>query len=270
MHVFSRKKFKSIIRQSFVFRSFYPRRTHLYCVGTAKSGTHSIEALMGEELRSAHEPESDETIDFILNRYHGYIDDAEVDRHLLKRDMRLWLELDSSHLNYFFFDRLSELFPKAKFILTIRDPYSWLDSFLNHQLSVNMSDKWKKLRDIRFRPDLYIHHEEEHVLKAKNLYTLDGYLSYWSKHNSTIINSLNSDKLLIVRTDEITQRMEEIYAFSETSPSILDKRISHSFKAKEKFDLLDQIDPNFLNEKVREHCSGLMIQFFPEISMNRL
>jgi hypothetical protein len=161
--------------------------------------------------------------------------------------------------------KLVSLFPDAKFILTIRDPYSWLDSFINHQLARGCSDKWLKLRNYRFRPDKYTHQQGEFILKEKGLYTLDGYLSYWAHHNRTVIDTVPADRLLIVRTDKITERAEEIAAFVGMSSRNLRKEKSHAFRAKEKFGLLDQIDQAYLEHKVKEHCGDLVVRFFPEI-----
>lgn len=244
-----------------------PRKTHIYCTGTAKSGTHSIVALLSNQLRSAVEPESDKLIDLVFDIATGHIDDTELSSYLLKRDRRLWLEVDSSQLNFFFLSKLVELFPDAKFILTIRDPYSWLDSFINHQLARGGSDKWIKLRNFRFRPDIYTHQQGELILKEKGLYALDGYLSYWGYHNRTVIDTVPEDRLLIVRTDKITEHAEEIAAFVGLSSSNLRKEASHAFKAKAKFGLLDQIDQTYLEHKIKEHCGDLIALFFPEIQI---
>ena len=129
------------------------RKTHIYGVGTAKSGTHSIAAMFDDRLHTAHEAESEELIDIILAATDGHVGDVKLDRYLLERDRRLRLDIDSSQLNVYVLGRLVVLFPSAKFILTIRNPYSWLDSFINHQLALGASERWMRLRDYRFRPD---------------------------------------------------------------------------------------------------------------------
>lgn len=248
---------------TFLYRLMNPRKAHLYGMGTAKSGTHSIGAVFGDQLRSAHEPENGKVIDIILDYAAGRIDDAELSQYVLKRDKRLWLEADSSQLNFFLLDQLLELFSDAKFILTIRDPYSWLDSFINHQLAYgNPGDKWTKLRDLRFRPDIYTHLQGEQVLKENGLYTLDGYLSYWAHHNRTVIDTVPEDRLLIIRTDKISEQVEEIAAFAGISINNLKQENSHAFTAKEKFHLLDKLDQEYLEQKVKEHCGELMAQYF--------
>jgi hypothetical protein len=264
----SKSKLKRVFRSTFLFPLVKPRKAHLYCTGTAKSGTHSIEMMFGN-LRSAHQPESDTVIDMIFDLASGRVDAAELGRYLLERDRRLWLDVDSSHLNFFLLGKLVKLFPEAKFILTIRNPYSWLDSFINHELAYEASDRWLKLRDFRFRPDIYIHRQEEMILKEKGLYTLDGYLSYWRHHNHTVIHTVPEERLLVVRTDQITDRAEKIAAFAGVSSRDIRREKTHAFKARAKFGLLEKIDQDYLEYKVKEHCGDLLAHFFPEIQSKK-
>ncbi|OGL42200.1 MAG: hypothetical protein A2043_06700 [Candidatus Schekmanbacteria bacterium GWA2_38_9] len=262
-------KLKMALPSTPLFRLMNPHKAHLYCVGTAKSGTHSIEAIFRGQLRSAHEAESNKVIDTILDVSAGRIDDEELRHYVLKRDRRLWLDVDSSQLNFFLLDKLVELFSDAKFILTIRNPYAWLDSFINHQLAYKSSDKWIQLRDLRFRPDIYTHSQGELALKEKGLYTLDGYFSYWAHHNRTVIETVPEDRLLIVRTDKISECIEEIAAFAGVSKSNLNQEQSHTFKARAKFHLLDKVDQEYLEYKAKEHCGDLSDRFFPEIQSKK-
>jgi len=253
------------LKTSSLLRQANDRRTQLYCIGTAKSGTHSMNELLDGHLRSSHEPESEEVIELILANAAGRMNDSEVAYYLLLRDRRLSLELDSSQLNIFLLQRLVQLFPTAKFILTIRDPYSWLDSFINHQLSHSASDKWITMRDFRFRPDLYVHQPEETVLKDHGLYTIDGYLSYWGWHNRKAIAVVPEEQLLVVRTDQISERLDDIAEFVGLPKGRLQREKSHSFKAARKFGLLDKVDRKFIEDKIEDHCGNLVARFFPDL-----
>src|SRR4051812_19368550 len=152
----------------------HPRRFQAYCVGTAKSGTHSIAALLERRYRVCHEAEDDQMIDVVFAAAEGRMSDADVTRWLVKRDKRLWLEMDASQLNYFFVRQLATAFPDSKYILTIRDCYSFVDSFINHQLARPAPEHWRKLRDFRFKPEHYPPGEHERPLADRGLYSLDG------------------------------------------------------------------------------------------------
>lgn len=255
---------KRLLSSTVLFRLTHPRKTHLYGVGTGKSGTHSLAAIFGDRLRTVHEPERFKVIDVILDIAAGRIKGAQLSRYILKRDRRLWLEVDSSQLNFFLLDKLVELFSQAKFILTIRNPYAWLDSSINHQLGLGRSEKWIQLHNLRYRPDLHTHTQLEAPLKEKGLYTLDGYLAYWARHNRTVINNVPKDRLLIIRTDQLGENMAEIAKFAGVSRSIMNEERSHTFKARQKFNVLRELDQKYLGDKINQHCGDLLGQLFPE------
>ena len=55
--------------------------------------------------------------------------------YICHRDERLGLEFDSSWVNYFIIGHLVYAFPDAKFILLVRDCYTWVESIVNHMLT---------------------------------------------------------------------------------------------------------------------------------------
>lgn len=238
----------------------------MYCVGTAKSGTHSIAEMFARHTRAAHEPGAGEVISKILASAEGQINRKEFMRWACKRARSLGLEVDSSQLNFFLLEPLLTEFPDSRFVLTIRDCYSWLDSFINHVLHYNQAGtETLRFRDFRFRAKKYSHAPEESVLKERGLHTLDGYLSYWAMHNERTVYCVPPEQLLIVRTDQIRQRAFEIAEFGGFPSSTVDLERTHSFKNPKKFNLLRQIDCQFLENKVQKYCRPLMQRFFPEI-----
>ena len=245
------------------------RAFHAYCIGTSKSGTHSIAGLFQPLYKAAHEPEDYESIQLLLATQKGALDKMQLKEQLTKRDQRLGLELESSNFLSFFVESLVDQFPEAKFILTIRDAYSWLDSCLNHQLNnvLRTEDKafWSDYRDFCFRSEPCKHAAQEKLLAQYHLYTLDGYLSYWRRVNEKILATIPPERLLIVRTVEIKQSIDKIAQFLHIPVETLNRSRSHLYKAKKKFDLLRQIDRDFLEQKVEFYCQDIMSQYFPAI-----
>jgi hypothetical protein len=246
-------------------------RTHqVYCVGTGKSGTHSIASMFQFQLHVAHEPSVEELIDHIIGVATGGIDRNCTDQFLLERDRRLGLELDSSGLNHFVVDRLVKIFPRSKFILTIREPLSWLDSVINHQMARQDADAWRssvawrKYWEFRRRLDLYPHPPEEVALKERNLYSLDGYLSSWAETNRTVLDQVPPNRLFVVRTDRISATCDEIAAFIGVPKRPEHKLKSHAFKASKKFGVLELIDPDHLQGRIAAHCSDLVDRIFTD------
>src|SRR5687767_10816826 len=110
------------------------RRAHLYCVGTGKSGTHSVVSMFSKSVRAPHESEATVLMEKFLAWKSGDLDQTQFRQWLVARDRRLALEVDSSNLNRDILPFLLREFRDARFLLTIRDCYSWCDSFMNHRV----------------------------------------------------------------------------------------------------------------------------------------
>jgi hypothetical protein len=184
---------------------------------------------------------------------------------ILRRDGRIRLDVDSSTLNFFILDVLLEEFGDARFVLTLRDCYSWLNSMANHAVRYPQKH-WQPFRDFRFRPDLHVHAAAERVFKENGLHTLDGYLSYWARHNQESLAKIPAERLIVVRTDQISERAVEIARFAGLSPDCINPNQTHGFQNPAKRNFLCELDREYLEMKVREHCRPLMMQFFPEVT----
>jgi hypothetical protein len=247
-----------------------PRRTRLYCVGMAKSGTHSIAVMFADRLRSGHEPEAGRTIELILALAEGQVSREEFRRSIVERDRRLRLEVDSSALNFFLLDALVPLFPDARFLLTVRHPRSWLDSFINHQLAhPTTTPQWARFREFRFRPHELTHPPEEAVLKSRGLYTLDAYLAYWASQTRAVLEKVPADRLLVVRTDQITARAADIARFAGLPPALAAAQKSRANPAKAKFGILSELDADYVDAKIREHGGELVDRLFVDSAAPR-
>ena len=240
------------------------KKNHLYCVGTGKSGTHSIAGIF-KNYKVAHDPDEHQAIKIITRIHKGQLTLSEARMHIKEREDYLDLEVNSSVLNYFFLGELLSLFPDAKFILTIRDCYTWLDSVLNHQLSHPCPEWLKDFYEIRYRPNRYEHSKEDSILADCGLYSIEGYLACWAEHNAFVIQTVAKDRLLIVRTTDISVSLGRISDFVGVPLQTLDKQKTHLYPARTKYYLLDKIDSDFLAEKADFHCSKLMAEFFPDI-----
>ena len=204
---------------SLCIRTFVqPRHIRVYGVGAAKTGTQSIYKIFAKNYRSAHEPGFDEAIDHISIKNSDNFNIKYTLRWLHNRDRSLWFECESSHAIAWFSDLLVKEFPDAKFILTVRDCYSWLGSVINqHYNNDQATGHLKKLRDIYHKTDGKY---ETEILKKLDLYTLDGYLSYWARHNDFVLNAIPQDRLLVIPTQHIKTKLELLLillGFKQTS-----------------------------------------------------
>jgi len=243
------------------------RRTRFYCIGTGKSGTHSIAEMFSTNVRSRHEAQSAEVMERIMGWRGGRVDDQSMREWLRRRDRELALEVDSSTFNFELLDLLLQEFPDALYLLTIRDCYSWLNSLINHRIRFKGKHAARlKWRESRFGSDRAAEHApEEQVLKDKGLATLDTHLAHWVSRNTQVLAKVPASRLMTVRTDQITQRAFEIADFAGLPRRAVRLDHTHAFQTPVKHDLIRTIDRPFLEQKVQHHCLPLMHQFFPEI-----
>lgn len=240
-----------------------PRKIHAYCVGMPKTGTTSIYAMLDSNYRSEHEPEYQVVSRFL---YSNPTREEKID-FFKKRDEQLWLELESSWFIGHCIDVFVEQFKEAKFIFTVRDCYSWLDSIINNQINYQHPDDedydhtWLKVLFGEL-PQTYA--DEEKVLAEYELYSLDTYLSYWANENEKILNAIPSDRVLLIRTHELSNKKTAIADFLGISLDTFDQRKQASNQALAKHHVLDKIDSDYLEEKYEKHCSQLMQRLFPD------
>jgi hypothetical protein len=243
------------------------RRTRVYCVGMGKTGTHSLAAMFSRNVRAAHEPWATRLISEILDWKSRKISEAQFVQWILERDREMGLEVDASNLNYLFLDILLREFSDAKYIHSIRDCYSWLDSIMNHQLRYPKLDpQWMRLREYRFgRLVDACYAPEDLVLKERGLHPLEIYFSLWKSHNEEVLAKVPTERLFIVRTGDIRKRAYEIADFCGLPRHTIQPEQTHAFQNPEKQLSLRQLDRAHLERLVEKYCEPLMTQFFPEI-----
>lgn len=126
----------------------------IYGVGMEKTGTHSLAAY----LDLPHQPFSEELIKGIL-----------TDR---REDALSFLVPGVSNLYVHYLDQIIQKDPRAVFILTFREPLSWLRSSWNHGDS---------------HPDTFTSSWQAMDALRKGDRSIEGCLKYWEWHNSTVL-----------------------------------------------------------------------------------
>lgn len=242
------------------------RRFHAYCVGIAKSGTHSLAEVFNGNYRAEHEPGAEELIWLKHESDRNTIGAEKIEEFLRKRDLRFYLEIESSGFVGYFLEQLCHLYPNAKFILTIRDCYSFLSSIINHQVNkpVTVGSIWGLGRDIDYQCDLKPLPEEEIITSQyPELYSVRGYLTYWATRNAEVLNVVPSSRLMVVKTEQIGEKLTEIARFLGIPADTLTADRSHSFKGDYNIDVLACLDREWLDAVVEETgCRAVMDDVF--------
>lgn len=239
-------------------------RPRLIGVGMGKTGTNALASLFAP-VRAAHEAEAARAIDLILSYEAGTADWREVRRFVLDRDRRLGLTVDVSNLNLFFVDVWLALAPDARFVLTVREPRSWLDSILNHYLRRPPDDAWRAFAARRFGHDGAPHPREEQVLADAGLHPLDGYLSYWRNHMEKALGTVPAERLLVVPFDRIAAEAVRIARFAGLSAADTDPSRIDEYRNPAKRPILERIPSSHVESCIRRQCGPFTGMFAPHV-----
>jgi len=233
------------------------RDVHVYCVGTPKTGTHSVASIF-KKYRSEHEPLPLFMIELLRRVQDGRVSKDQLVKILRSKDRTTNLELESSHFNSKFSSELSRLFPKAKFIFLIRDVFSWLDSWLNHQLNhPNLTpDSAKAIgRNLYYRR-AHKHTSHDTILRDLGLEPLSSYLEFWAEFNAETAIELPTERTLRIETRLLSSSITDIAQFVGIPPSRLCSERAHEYAATKKHNLLAQMDQSYLLESAASLCSA--------------
>jgi hypothetical protein len=246
----------SVVRRFIRDKLFTKRRIHGYCVGASKTGTTSIAKIFGKRFRASHEGHVAYTSDLVRNKIlHGERISLSTIKH---REELKRLEFESNSLLGYLSSELSEAYPEARFLLTVREPIAWIKSCLKHHLRVEyeqLPEGSKKARDVRY--DIYSTRDRDYetYIDGVERWSLELFLRYWNHQNKLVIESVADDRLLIIKTSDISSRVHDIEDFFRLSRGTLPTtNVKYNSNNRELY-----IDPYLASmgifDKVEDMCS---------------
>jgi hypothetical protein len=237
-----------------------------FCVGQAKSGTASLAALLAGKHRAAHEPEREQILEMILRESHGEVSENDFRAYLLARDKRLNLEYDIAWANQFLISHLLSAFPDARFMILVRDPFTWLQSICGHLASRDIPRDVRAFLDWWFRPDLYPHTRHDHALQRLGIYSIAAYLNAWNRHVTVCSQLITPSRRLILRTHELGQSHQKLGDFLRIPVGGLDIHNGHMNRGTWPDRLESLVDRSYLVELVSSICHDNMARHFPGVA----
>lgn len=241
---------------------FLPRRFHCYCIGAAKTATTSISSMFEENYGARHEPDIRNTNHEIIQYLEGNRSASDMRDYLKRRDEALSLELESTHSMAYVAEELVTLFPNAKFIVTVRDPYKWIRSRINFHHRVKPPE-WEEYRQYFWMSKAGSYPEQEALLKERDLAPLDVYLQQYQEHYDLLDKHLPKDRCLYLKTEDVSQALDTITDFLDLKRGSLIDRVSNTQANKESF--ISDIDEGYLQAKVWQHCHRFIEDYYPEL-----
>ncbi len=256
-------QFKNMVKDhmpALARRLLTPRNLRAICIGTPKSGTTSIASLFASHYRQQHEAERDEHVGFLHEHYLGKFSDADYIDYLQRRDHRLWLDLESNCFLGYRPDLVYRCFPEHRYLLTIRDPLSWLNSIVDNNLNFPITRHVTMARwhQFFFNSERFEYQAGEELLKVKRLYPIESYFSYWRDFNRSIIDTIPASQLLILPTHRISQEVDRIADFLDIPAHTIAASKSHANKTTRTYNIVDQIAPELVDRQIERYCQPLM------------
>jgi hypothetical protein len=192
--------------------------------------------------------------------YAGEIDlqSAAVRSELRRRSWRFNLEVDVAGNMTIFTAPLAQLYGDARFVMLVRDCFSWLDAKIE---SRRVATAGPAHPDLRYETALMTRFEEpfspqESGLREARLLPIATYLRSWASQTQTVLDAVPSERLLVVRTEDLDQSTRLLAEFAGVPEDTV--HTAHANHRTERCGLLAHIPPEFVVARAREHCAPLM------------
>jgi hypothetical protein len=218
-----------------------------------------------EGYRCQHHPDAETRIPLAMAYLNGETT-AEGARSVIRRQDRwMRLEMESSSLAGILIEPMVEACPAKKFILTMRDVYSWCDSWLDHNINSppQASSPFARLDRVRLRVEHFSPTKYDAALVARGFAPLASYFHLWQSHNMGVLDAVPDDRLFVVRTTEIIARIPDLADWLGVPAETLKAEKGWLFAASKKHRVLAELDPVYVRETANEYCGALMQQYFP-------
>ena len=236
------------------------RRFRLYGVGDGKTGTTSLGLMFRDHYRSAHEADAERMLPVSTSVLMGSASAHDVRAALHRRSWRLNLEVDAANFLSPFAGRLAQMYDDARFVLTIRDCYSWLDSRIEWIVRTDLPDIWRQNFDARYGRYRDHPRPEEEALQAAGLRPIASYLRYWSELPERVIRDVPQERLCIVRTEDLDRSCDRLATFVGAASSTIVP--AHVNRNEERTGLLASVPIQVIDDLALEHCGPLMQRFW--------
>jgi hypothetical protein len=252
-----------------LFPLIRPRRLDVCCCGLSKTGTHSM-ATIFEGFRAEHHPDADIRLPLAEAYLKGEIGDELAARTLRKRDRELWLEMESSSLAGVLVPPMVSACPNKQFILTIRDVFSWCESWLDHNINFppKSESPWRAFDRVRLRVDDLPPTKYDLPLLERGQFPLACYFQLWQRHNTNVLDGVPPGRLLVVKTHEIIAAIPRIAEWVGIAADRLRADRGWVFATQKRNQLLARLDPGYVRDTAQQYCDSLMRKYFPEVRIS--
>ncbi len=242
-----------------------PRRFHVLTAGLPRTGSTSLYTLF-TNFRAGNEFMERETIAQAVRRHTGTITPAAFEQYLRRRHVEGDLEMDSASFHHLYLDFLVREHPDARFIMTIRAPYDWANSYLKmiagwRRRFVDAGaplPQWMEDYGVMLFGDFSWDWVASPATIAERAEPLaDAFIRHWADANRRTLSLLPAGRSLIVRTDELSQSCARIADFAGVPAAALTGE-HHSNMHPDRSDLLAGLGRGWVEARAREYGADVI------------
>jgi hypothetical protein len=241
------------------------RRFRAFTVGLPRTGSTSLYTLF-TNFRAGNEFMEQQTIARVVQRHNGGFSAAELEQYLRRRDDEGDLEMDSASFHHLYLEFLRDEYPDARFIMTIRSPYDWANSYIKmimgwHQRFTAGGQplpRWMEDYGVMLFGDFswsWVASPATVAERAEPLAT--AFIKHWAEANRRTLSLLPADRALVVRTEELSQSCDRIARFAGVAPGALTDQ-HHSNVHPDRSDLLIGVGRARIESMAREYGADVL------------
>jgi hypothetical protein len=242
------------------------RRLHLYVVGLGGSGTTTLTDVFGH-YRSSHEVDRRRIVPITTAARAGELSATRRWWELRRRNVRFGFEVDSAGFLTPFVADLARLYPRARFVVLVRDCFTWMDwrvrKWLHHGLTpTNLSDwagqhraaEWSVYFAVPPAP-------EDAPLMERGLAPVGSMAKRWGETLADVLAAAPAERTLVLRTEDIDTSFEQLAAFCGVDVSTLVRGL-HRNAVPRREHLLAQISHDHILREAERYCAPVMEQYW--------
>ena len=188
------------------------------------------------------------------------LDSRRVRFELRRRQARFRLEVDSAGWLNPVAGTLASLFQDARFVLTLRDCFSWLDSRVEAAFELQQPAGFSPMGEALSHAYPSVFALEEAPLRDAGFRPVASYLQQWAEWNTSVLRDVPSDRLLVVRTEDLSDAADALARFAGVPVGTVQP--AHANANVDRARLLSQIPREFIVERAQEHCAAVMERYW--------
>jgi len=231
-----------------------------------KTGTSSAAGMFGA-YRSGHEVDAARMKRVAARARASELGPASARWELRRRDLRFRLEVDSAHFLTPFVPQLTDLYPRARFVVLMRDCFSWVDSLLEHwaRIAARTMDRRPDLPDLSgvsaipsvVRSWVSVEGQLREGRATAGLAV--GLLRTWATGNTRLLTEAPAARTLVVRTEDLDGTGPRLAAFCGVDLAMLRPGLRWNASPSRQ-GVLANVPPELLVSEAERWCAPLMEQ----------